>query len=352
MRLQVISRLLVGLAVLAGAAQARAQDPQWAAKMFDRLDQDFGIVPSGADLKARIKITNKYQQTVHIAGVSSSCGCTAAKPAKDTLASDESTFLEVTMDARKFTHLKETFLTVTFNQPLFAEVRIPVKAYINPDVVLNPGAAEFGGITKGVDTPRRIAVTYVWRGRALKEAVCKNPHVAAKLVEVRRDAAVIHYELHVTIKGTAPLGELRDQVTLVNEDPALPGIPVLVDARIEPEYGVSPDLVSFGTLAPGERKMMNIVVRGKKSFTIEKIESEKTAGTFEVRLPKASATIHVLPLTLIAPKEPGTLKEEFTITIGGSPEPVTFKAYAKIAAPGGVAPAAAPATPGFTPQNP
>jgi hypothetical protein len=355
MRLQVISRLLVGLAVLAGAGQARAQDPQWAHKMFDKLDQDFGIVPSGADLKARIKITNKYQQTVHIAGVSSSCGCTAAKPAKDTLASDESTYLEVTMDARKFTHLKETFLTVTFNQPLFAEVRIPVKAYINPDVLLNPGAAEFGGVTKGADTPRRIAVTYVWRGRsALKEAVCKNPHVASKLVEVRRDAAAIHYELHVTIKGTAPLGELRDQVTLVNEDPSVPGIPVLVDARIEPEYGVSPDLVSFGTLAPGERKMMNIVVRGKKSFTIEKIESEKTAGTFEVRLPKASATIHVLPLTLIAPREPGTLKEEFTITVSGSPEPVTFKAYAKIVSPAGVAPAAAPtpATPGFTPQNP
>src|SRR5260370_31003613 len=96
-----------GVGGLAGAGEAGAQDPQWAAKMFDKLDQDFGIVPSGADLKARIKITNKYQQTVHIAGVSSSCGCTAAKPAKDTLANDESTFLEVTMDARKVTQLKE-----------------------------------------------------------------------------------------------------------------------------------------------------------------------------------------------------------------------------------------------------
>jgi hypothetical protein len=260
------------------------------------------------------------------------------------------------MDARKFTHLKETFLTVTFDQPLFTQVRIPVKAYINPDVLLNPGAAEFGGVAKGTETPRRIAVTYVWRGRsALKEAVSKNPNVAAKLVEVRRDAAAIHYELHVTIKGTAPLGELRDQVTLVNEDPSVPGIPVLVDARVEPEFGVSPDLVSFGTLAPGERKTVNVVVRGKKSFTIDKIESEKTAGTFEVRLPKVSATIHVLPLTLIAPKEPGTLKEEFTITIGGSPEPVTFKAYGKIAARGaGVGPAdtPTPANPAFTPQNP
>ena len=347
MRLQVVLRLLAGLALLAGASQVRAQDPQWAHKMFDKLDQDFGVVPSGADLKARIKITNKYQQTVHIAGVTSSCGCTAAKPAKETLASDESTFLEVTMDARKFTHLKETFLTVTFTQPLFAEVRIPVKAYINPDVMLNPGAAEFGGVTKGTDTSKRIALTYVWRGRALKEATCKNPNVAVKLTEARRDAGAIHYELQVTIKGTAPLGELRDQVMLVSEDPTIPGIPVLVDARVEPEFGVSPELVSFGTLVPGERKTMNVVVRGRKAFTIEKIESEKSAGTFEVRLPKVASTIHVLPLTLIAPKETGTLKEEFTITIGGSAEPVTFKAYAKIAGP-----ATPPETSAFTPANP
>jgi hypothetical protein len=345
MRMQMFQSVVLGSAMLAAGAGAYAQDPQWAAKMFDKLDQDFGVVPSGADLKYRLKITNKYQQTVHIAGVASSCGCTAAKPARDTLASEESTYLEISMDTRRFVHLKETFLTVTFDQPLFAQVRIPVKAFINPDVLLNPGAAEFGGIPKGAEALRRIAITYVWRGKSIRDAVCKNPNVLPKLVEVRRDAAAVHYELHVTIKATAPLGELREQVTLVTDDPANPSIPVLVEARVEADYAVSPEVVSFGALAPGERKTINIVVRGKKAFTIEKIESEKSAGTFEVRLPKETKPIHVLPLTINAPKEPGSLTEEFTVTIGGSSEPVTFKAYAKI-----VSPAAAPTT--FAPGNP
>src|SRR5260221_626253 len=84
MRMQMFQSIILGLALLTAGGGAYAQDPQWAAKMFDKLDQDFGVVPSGADLKYRLKITNKYQQTVHIAGVASSCGCTAAKPARDT----------------------------------------------------------------------------------------------------------------------------------------------------------------------------------------------------------------------------------------------------------------------------
>src|SRR5262245_59283262 len=275
MRIQTLPYLLLGLFLLAWYSPAPAQDPQWAQKMFEKLDHDFGIVPSGADLKYRLKITNKYQQQVHILGVASSCGCTAAKPLKDTLASEESTYLDISMDTRRIQQLKETSLTVTFDQPLYAQVRIPVKAYVNPDVLLSPGAAQFGAIPRGKDELRRIGIVYAWRGKsAITDAVSKNPNVGVKLVETRRDSFTIHYELHVTIKGSAPLGELRDQVTLATDDPANPSIPVLVEARVEPEFSISPELVPFGTLVPGQRKTLNIVARGKRPFTIEKIESE------------------------------------------------------------------------------
>lgn len=348
MRNRIAAVFFLGLAVW--GAPARGQDPQWAAKMFDKLEHDFGVVPSGADLKYRLKLTNKYQQTVHIVGIASSCGCTAAKPSKDTLASEETAYIDISMNTRKFTLLKETAVTITFDQPLFAQVRIPVRAFISPDVLLNPGEADFGAITRGTDQQRRIAIAYAGRGQtSITSAVSRNPNVLARLVETRRDAATINYELLVTIKGTAPLGELREQLTLVTDDPGKPGIPVLVEARIEGEYAVTPELVSFGNLRPGERKTLNIVVRGRnpqKPFLVEKIESEKTAGVFEVRLPKDSRVLHVLPLTVIAPKEPGTLSEEFTVTISGSAEPITFKAYGRV-----IGPADAPAA-NFVPANP
>jgi hypothetical protein len=344
MRINMLKLLAFGLAALGWSRPAQAQNTEWAAKMFEKLEQDFGVVPSGADLKYRLKITNKYQQTVHIASIASECGCTAAKAAKDTLASEESTFIEITMNTRKIVHHKETSLTITFNQPLFAVVRIPVKAFVNPEILVSPGAAEFGSIVKGKDELRKLSVIYNTRGRSITSTTSQNPNIAAKLVEAFRDAAGVHYELQVTIKGTAPLGELRDQVVLATNDPANPTIPVLVEARVEGEFSVTPEFVSFATLAPGDRRTMNIVVRNnnKKTFLIDKIESEKTAGTFEIRLSKEAKTTHILPLTMIAPTEPGTLTEEFTITIKGSTEPITFKAYGKIVPRAGT-PAPAPA---------
>jgi len=331
MKLKAGQFILTGLAVLVCGARAQAQDMPWAAKMFEKLDHDFGVVARGADARYRLKITNKYLQPVHIASVTTSCGCTAAKPSKDLLASLETAYIEITMDTRKFTHQKDSSVTIVVDQPLYAEVRIPIKAYIRTDVVLSPGGAEFGAVTRGVDVERKIAVAYAGRGNwKIKDVVSKNPNVTAKVVETRRDAANVNYDLVVTVKGTAPLGELRDQLTLVTDDAGNPYVPVLVEGRVEAEYSVSPEIVSLGSLMPGERKSIRVVVRGKTPFAIEKIESEKTSGVFEVRLPKEARPIHVLPLTVIAPSEPGVLSEEFSVTIAGSSEPVMFKVYGKV----------------------
>ncbi len=339
MRLRKVCVLALGLILLTAGDvfgrknRADAQDQQWAQKMFEKLEQDFGVVPSNADLKYRLKITNKYKETVHIAGVASSCSCTAGKPSKDTLASEETAYIDVTMDTRRFRGLKETVVTVTFDQPIPAQVQIPVRAFINPDLLINPGAAEFGQVAKGTDRLLRLAVGYNGRGiSSIQEAVCKNPNIDVKLVEAGRQAVNINYELHVTIKGTAPLGDIRDQVILVTDDPNNRNIPVLVEAKIEPEFVVTPDLVTFGVLHPGERKTMNIYIRSNKRqpFAIEKIESEKTAGTFETRIPKEAKDLHLLPLTFIAPKEAGPVNEEFTVTIAGTTETVTFSALGKV----------------------
>ena len=66
---------------------------------------------------------------------------------------------------------------------------------------------------------------------------------------------------------------------------------------------------------------------------------------FEVRLPKESKKVHVLPLTMIGPAEPGTVTEEFTMTIGGVADPVTFKVFGKVVGVAGAPPAAVQRSP-------
>jgi hypothetical protein len=332
MKMHVMRAMLGGTLCLAWVGPLAAQDANWAEKMFDKLDHDFGVVARGSDARYRLAITNKYQQNVRISNVTTTCGCTAAKPSKETLASRETAYIELSMDTRKFTHLKESSVTVHFDQPLAAQVRIPVKAYIRTDVVLTPGGAEFGSVALGTSAERKIEVAYAGRNDwKIKNVISKNEFIEAQAVETSRNAGRVNYNLLVTLKGSAPAGELRGQLTLVTDDASNPHVPVLVEARIEPAYLVVPELVDFGTLQPRAKATKNIVVRGKKAFKIEKIESERLAGTFEARMPQEEKTTHVIPLTVTAPDEAGTISEEMTITIVGVEEPVRFRAYFKVA---------------------
>jgi hypothetical protein len=330
MRASVLTGLLLAVVTLGVTHRAHAQDQFWAQKMFEKLEHDFGTVPSDADLKYRIKFTNIYQQQVVIDNVTSSCGCTVGKPSKIVLNSQETAWLDINMDTRRFRQLKETKVYVDFSAPRPARVEVAIRAYINPDLVLRPGALEFGGVEQGVDQQLKMTLIYSGRGALITDASCKSPHVDTKLHEVRREAFAVTYELLAIVKKSAPLGELREQVMLTTTDANNPKIPILLEAKIEPEFVVTPDIVNFDKLAPGERRTINVVVRSKRPFAIEKIESEKTAGTFETRVPSDKRQVHVLPLTLIAPNESGTVSDEFTLTIAGRPAQVTFKASGKV----------------------
>ncbi len=331
MRIQSLPILICGLILLASHSPLAAQDSRWAERMFSELKHDFGVVARGSDTKYRLKITNNIPQPVHIADVTTTCGCTAAKPEKNSLAVGESTYVEITMNTVKFEGHKPSSVTVVFDQPARAEVRIPIESYIRRDVVLTPGGAQFGVVPKGTSAERIINIAYAGRSDwKIREVISRNPHVQAQVVETQRAGGNCKYDLRVTLKESAPLGPFRDQLSLVTNDAGAPNIPVLVDAQVEADYSITPELVTFGTLGPGERKTVNLVVRGKKPFKIEKVESEASTGLFETRLPKDSKVVHVLPLTIIAPETPGNVDEEFHVTISESSEPLKFRSRGKV----------------------
>jgi Protein of unknown function (DUF1573) len=323
--------VLWALAVLAWHTPAFAQETRWAERMFSELSHDFGVVARGADVKYRLKITNNLQQPVHIASVTTSCGCTAARPESDLLASGESTYVVIVMNTIKFEGHKPSSVTVVFDRPAPAEVRIPVQSFIRRDLVLSPGGAQFGPVVNGESVNRTIHISYAGRNDwKIRDVICKNPHLEAHVVETQRSAGSVKYDLRVTLKEGAPLGSFRDQLILVTSDSGNAHIPVLIDGQVEAEYSISPEVVSFGSLAPGERKTINVVVRGRKPFLVDRIESETSSGAFETRLPTDARPVHILPLTLIAPNQPGTVDEEFLVTISEKSEPIKFKTYGKV----------------------
>lgn len=310
--------------------------PEWALKMLSATNHDFGAVARGAEIKTRIKVTNLYVEDIRIVSVSPSCSCTTAgMPAKTLLHTRESTDLEISMDTRRFVRHKDAVVTVRLElmsgARQFADVRIPVQMYVRTDIVLTPGEANFGAVDLGAGGTQTINVSYAGRSDwTIRDAKTNNPHLDVAVEEVSRSGGNVKYNLNVTLKPTAPAGSFRGVIQLVTDDATNPTVPLLAEARIEADFTVTPENVSLGTVVPGKSKTVNVVIRGKKPFAIEKIECESSDEAFAVRLPEGQKPVHVLPLTFTAPDKPGPYEELFTITVGDRPEPITFKAIGRI----------------------
>jgi hypothetical protein len=329
---------IFSLALTGGGLAVFAQD-NWGAKMFDRQTVEFGSVAKGADCKLRLKVRNIYQETIQIASVNTSCACFRAAVVDNVtqIPSGQSAEIEISVNTVNYQKKRDATLIVNLYEPTkasTAEVRLPLHAYIRTDVVFTPGAVNFGTVNLGSGAKQLVKVAYAgrsdWQIRGVKSP---DEHVTAEVKETSRGNGLVNYDLIVELKPGTPAGALRDQLTLITDDANSPQVPLLVYGSVETDVTVEPHVLVFGELSPGETKTRPLLVRSRRPIIIEKIEREKADDSFRVRLPEDAKTIHVMPITLIAPNEAGAFDEVFTITIAGRAEPLTVRAQGKITPP-------------------
>lgn len=322
--------------MLCGAAIA--QD-NWGSKMFDRQTVEFGTVAKGAETKLRIKVRNVYQEMIQISSVNTSCACFKATVVDgvNQIPSGQSAEIEISVNTLNYQRKRDATLTVSLYEPTkraSAEVRLPLHAYIRTDVVFTPGAVNFGSVDYGSGTKQLVKIAYA--GRAdwqIRDVQSSNGHLVTQVKETSRGNGLVNYDLYVELKPDAPLGTLRDQLTLITNDGNSPQVPLTVYGSVEADITLVTNTLDFSELTPGESKTKPLVIRAKKPITIEKIEREKADESFRVKLPEDARQVHSLPITLVAPNEPGAFDEVFTVTISGRTEPLTFRAKGKINSP-------------------
>ena len=316
-------------AIFGQAPSAFAQNNDWAKKMFDKLSHDFGKVARGADVQYRFRVKNIYKQTVHISNVRTTCGCSAATPTKRTLKTYETADIIVTMNTQKFLRQKDSNLIITFDKPLFATVRIPIRAYIRPDVVLRPGSVKFGAIEQGKSFRKSLSIAYAGRRDWKIERVKINsPYLSGTVKQISRSGGRVRYQLSVTLKPGAPVGILREQIVLVTNDANSPFVPVAVTAHVESEFTVT--TAPLGTVKPGQKKVFNVVIRGRRPFRVDKLICANSPDCFQAKLSGKSRSVHVISITFVPPKKVGAFQETLKFSIAGRKEPVAFRVTGRI----------------------
>lgn len=290
-----IRNLMIALILTLGwTGSAFAQN--WAEKMFDVTSHDFAAVARGAKADFGFRLKNIYKETVHIAGVRSSCGCTTPTITKDTLATHESSEILASLNTKSFLGHKSATITVTFDKPFVAEVQLRVQGNIRSDVVFSPGVVQLGTVDQGAMGEQRVSVTYAGRPDwAIVDVQSTNAHFEVEMDEMSRGGGRVAYNLLVRLKGDTPAGYLNDELVIVTNDSQSSRIPLAVEGRVVSDLSVTPASLFLGDLAKGQTVTKKLIVRGSKPFKI--LEMNCDDDCFDFAVSDELKPIHVVEVT-------------------------------------------------------
>jgi hypothetical protein len=292
-----------------------AQD--WAAKMFNKLEHDFGDVAKGAMTEYRFQIRNIYLEDMRISSVRASCGCTSPSVTRKLLKSGEISELVAKFDTDRFEGQHGATLTVRFAPPFPAEVRVKVKGYVRRDVVIHPGRIEFGSVDSEESVEKRVHVYYAGRESwQLVDVRSGNENFEVELIPQARGGGRVNYELAFRLKKGTPPGYVNDRLTLVTNDGNRKYIPLYVEGNVIAPLTVSPVSLQLGVVQPGESVTRQIVVRGKTPFSITNVGCSSDDECFRFQTSGETRAVHLIPVTFTANDKTGKFVERIHIVVG------------------------------------
>jgi hypothetical protein len=291
---------------------APLQAGEWAKKLFvGELDHEFGTVARAAKVDHLFEMTNPFKETIHIASVRASCGCSTPTIVKDALETWEKGGINVRFNTRTFTGAKSATITVVIDQPYYAEVQLHVNGYIRSDVVIHPGVVRFESIDEGAPAEQTVSVSYAGRNDwQIVDVQSGNTNFEVELDQTKRQAGRVDYQLLVRAKETLPAGYFNDQLVLVTNDSRARQVPLRVEGNVVAGLTVSPASLFLGVVKPGEKVTKTLIVKGKQPFKITRVSCED--GCFEFRPTQESKPLHIVPVVFTAEK-PGKVAQRILI---------------------------------------
>jgi hypothetical protein len=203
--------------------------------------------------------------------------------------------IKVTFESKGYQGEVRKVVTVESNDPENPTVRLTLKGTIVSDVTVTPQAINLGTIRKGQPVQPSLLTIRLKEGKGLKVEEVSTDSPAVRLKKQKETAGELVYEVGLTEK--AAIGRVYGQISVVTNNKKAPKILVPFHGIIQGNVKITPQLVSFGMVQPGQKATQTIYVAKDADvpFTVrhvttsspqvsaEVIEVEQ-GGKYEIRL--------------------------------------------------------------------
>ena len=244
---------------------------------FDTDMYDFGDIDKGKKVETVFTFKNIGDAPLEIQNVTTSCGCTSAKPDKTMYEPGESGSIPVTFNSERFAGAITKRITVTTNDPESPKTAVTIKGNVVTDLTSKPVSVFFPKAKAGEKTTQEISVSTSKLDKLeIKNLTAEPEFLTAELKKIDDQ----NYTIVVTADGTKfPTGTSRasGSVTYDTNSETQSQIRTLVTVSIQQPIRVSPNSVYFFASKAGQKRetrLSLIASEDAKDFEVKGIQSD------------------------------------------------------------------------------
>ena len=234
---------------------------------------DFGTATEATMVNHTFKLKNVGQGRLVITSVKTSCGCTAAKPDKNTLGPGEQTEIAVGFDTHFQKGHQVRTITAMTNDPNTPQAIMTIQGIVKQQVSATPSDVAFGKVKQGAEVTKEVIISDLTNRKdpfVVTDVTNSNP--AIKVEKLNRPDGKPGALLKVTLTKAMPAGSFDDTINMTTSR-----IPLKVDVfgQVAGTLSVDPAQVSFGIVPHGGEatRMVKLTNQGDKPIKVLGISS-------------------------------------------------------------------------------
>src|SRR5208283_2648177 len=211
---------------------------------------DFGTATEATMVNHTFKLKNTGKGRLVISHVKTSCGCTAAKPTKNTLEPGEETEINVGFDTHFQKGHQVRMITAFTNDPDTPEAIMTMQGNVKQQVSATPADVSFGDVKQGTEVTKEVVISdLTGRKDAFVVSDVTNSNPAIKVEKAARTDGKPGVMLKVTVTKAMAAGAFDDTVKMITS--RIP-LQVNVFGTVTGDLSVAPAQVSFGIVPHGQ----------------------------------------------------------------------------------------------------
>ncbi len=243
---------------------------------------DFGRLEQNEARTASLVVRNDGDMVLDIINVESTCGCTVAKPGRNSLSPGESTTIEVTFSSKDFQGPQHKLVTIQTNDPVRTIIEIPILAEVHAPLAVLPvdKAVTFGRVPLGQGAEQVVEFS-----------TPDLPTLSIEVIKTRADLFTIDVTPGATanakratirLRKDAPTGQIRELVTFHTNVPQRSQIDISVSGAVLAPVVLLPEEVNFRYAAPNTKMTRRFILRPQSGAVVNVKEATIDLPGFKV----------------------------------------------------------------------